>query len=110
MASGGLTDLEFVVLMGTLRAADEAYGISIARELEGTGHRSVPLGTIYATLDRLERRGLVRSSVGAPTAERGGRAKKYFRVTPAGLRRAKETQRALVSLWRGIPELGGDSA
>lgn len=102
-----LTDLEFMLLLATLRAGDEAYGVQIAREVEATGGRSVLLGAVYATLDRLESMGLVRSSVGNPTPERGGRAKRYFRVTPAGVRAAKDTQNAFVSLWRGIPELKG---
>ncbi len=72
-----------------------------------TGGRTVLLGAVYATLDRLETMGLVRSSVGEPTAERGGKAKRYFRVTPAGIRAAKDTQNAFVSLWRGVSELKG---
>jgi PadR family transcriptional regulator PadR len=105
-----LTDLEFMLLLATLRAGDAAYGVGIAREMERTGGRTVLLGTIYATLDRLERAGLVRSSFGEPTPERGGRAKRYFRVTPAGIRALKETQKAFTALWRGIPELKGESS
>jgi PadR family transcriptional regulator PadR len=105
-----LTDLEFMLLLATLRAGDEAYGVEIARELEKTGGRTVLLGSIYATLDRLERAGVVRSSFGEPTPERGGRAKRYFRVTPAGVRALKATQKAFVSLWHGIPELKGESS
>jgi PadR family transcriptional regulator, regulatory protein PadR len=102
-----LTDLEFMLLLATMRLGSEAYGVQIAREMEETGGRTVLLGAVYATLDRLETMGLVRSSVGEPTAERGGRAKRYFRVTPAGIRAAKDTQTAFVSLWRGVPELKG---
>ena len=100
-----LTDLEFMLLLATLRVGEDAYGVQIARELEATGGRTVLLGAVYATLDRLETVGFVRSSVGDPTPERGGRAKRYFRVTPAGLRAVKETQNAFVSLWRGVAEL-----
>jgi PadR family transcriptional regulator, regulatory protein PadR len=102
-----LTDLEFMILLATMRMGDEAYGVQIARELEETGGRTVLLGAVYATLDRLESMGLVRSTVGDPTPERGGRAKRYFRVTPAGIRAAKDTQNAFVSLWRDVPELKG---
>ena len=107
MADRPLTDLEFMLLLATLRAGEHAYGVEIAREMEVTGGRTVLLGAVYTTLDRLETAGLVRSSIGEPTPERGGRAKRYFRVTPAGLRAVKETQNAFVSLWRGVPELKG---
>jgi PadR family transcriptional regulator len=102
-----LTDFELMILLAALRAGDEAYGVAIAREIERTGGRSVLLGAVYAGLERLERNGFVRSRVGDPTPERGGRAKRYFRVTPLGLRAVKGTQRALVALWTGIPQLQG---
>jgi PadR family transcriptional regulator PadR len=100
-----LTDFELMILLATLRVGDEAYGVQIAREIESTSGRSVLLGAVYAALERLERTDLMVSRLGEPTGERGGRAKRFFRVTPRGLRAVKETQRALVSLWNGIPEL-----
>jgi DNA-binding PadR family transcriptional regulator len=100
-----LTDFELMILLAVLRAGDEAYGVAIARDIEETTGRSVLLGAVYAALERLERNGFVASSVGEPTAARGGRAKRFFRVTPRGLRAVKDTQKALVSLWNGIPEL-----
>ena len=101
-----LTDFELMILLATLRVSDEdAYGVLIAREIERTGGRRVLLGAVYTALDRLERNGLVTSSVGDPTPERGGRAKRFFRVTPRGLRAVKETQRALVALWTDVPQL-----
>jgi len=100
-----LTDFELMILLATLRIGEEAYGVEIAREIEVTGGRTVLLGAVYAALERLERNGLMASRLGEPTGERGGRAKRFFRVTPRGLRGIKETQRALVSLWNGIPEL-----
>ena len=107
MATRPLTDLEFMLVLATMRLGNEAYALEITRELEVTGGRSVLLGAVYTTLDRLESMGLMRSSVGDPTPERGGRAKRFFQVTPQGIRAVKETQRALVALWRGIPELKG---
>jgi PadR family transcriptional regulator PadR len=100
-----LTDFELMILLAVLRAGDEAYGVAIARDIEHTTGRSVLLGAVYAALERLERNGQVASTVGEPTAARGGRAKRYFRVTPRGLRAVKDTQKALVALWSGIPEL-----
>jgi PadR family transcriptional regulator PadR len=100
-----LTDFELMILLAVLRLGDEAYGVPIAREIETTGGRSVVLGAVYAALDRLEVNGLVASAVGDPTPARGGRAKKFFRITPTGLRAVRQTQQALTSLWTGIPQL-----
>ncbi|SRR5258708_3226827 len=100
-----LTDFEFMILLAILRVGDEAYGVQIAAEIEATGGRRVLLGAAYAVLDRLERNGLVSSRIGSPTPERGGRAKRFFRVTPRGVRSARDTQEALVALWRGVPLL-----
>src|SRR5918992_3532765 len=99
-----LTDFELMILLATLRAGDHAYGVQIAREIEQTSGRAVLLGAAYAALDRLERNGLVSSTVGDPTPTRGGRAKRFFEVTPRGLKAVRETQRALVALWQGIPQ------
>ena len=107
MARSLLTDFELMILLATLRVGDQAYGVLIGREIERTGGRRVLLGEVDAALDRLERNGLVASSIGDPTPERGGRAKRFFEVTPAGLRAVKGTQRALVALWTDIPQLKG---
>lgn len=100
-----LTDFELMILLATLRIGVEAYGVLIAREIERTGGRAVALAAVYAALDRLERNGLVISSLGEATPERGGRAKKLFAVTREGLRAVRQTQDALVRLWTGIPQL-----
>ena len=105
-----LTEFEVMVLLATLRAGEEAYGVAIGREIEATGGRAVLLGHVYAALDRLEQKGLVASAVGEPTAERGGRAKRYFRVTAKGVRTLRDTRRALTALWDGLPQLKGANA
>ena len=102
-----LTDFELMILLAILRIGDDAYGVPIAREIESTGGRSVLLGAVYAALNRLEEKGLVSSSVGDSTPERGGKAKRFFHVTPPGLKAVKETQRALVALWTDLPQLKG---
>lgn len=107
MARDFLTDLELMILLAVMRVGDNAYGVTIMREIEQTTGRSVAVAVVYTTLDRLEDRGLVTSSVGDPTPERGGRAKRFFRVTTKGIRHARGTQTALVSLWNGLPELRG---
>lgn len=110
MARRLLTDFELMILLAILRVEDEAYGVRIAREIEETAGRSVQLAAIYAALDRMESRGLVGSSLGEPTPERGGRAKRLFRVTPKGLTQTKDTQQALTALWSNLPQLRGGRA
>jgi DNA-binding PadR family transcriptional regulator len=67
----------------------------------------VVVGSVYAALERLEGKGFVSSEVGEPTPERGGRAKRYFRITEDGLRQVRDTRGALIKLWQGIPALQG---
>jgi PadR family transcriptional regulator, regulatory protein PadR len=110
MSREALGNFELMVLLAVLRVGEDAYGVPIARELEGTGGREVLLGSVYAALERLGAKGLVVSRVGDPTPERGGRAKKYFKLTARGLREVRETQRTLVRLWHGLPELHGGAA
>ncbi|MEO7192156.1 MAG: helix-turn-helix transcriptional regulator [Vicinamibacterales bacterium] len=105
MARSLLTDFELMILLGILRVGDQAYGVTIAREVESTGGRRVVLAAVYAALDRLEANSLVVSTIGDPTPERGGRAKRFFSLTPTGLTAVRETQRALVALWSDIPQL-----
>jgi PadR family transcriptional regulator PadR len=106
----GLGDLELLVMLALLRLAPQAYGVSIAREIEQHGQRVVALGSVYAVLERLEERSLVSSEVGEATPERGGRAKRYFRVTAAGRRAVRAAHDALRGMWHGIPELEGGRA
>ncbi len=73
-----------MVLLALIRLGDEAYGVPVARELRAIRGREVALGSIYAALERLEAKGLVTSSLGEPTPERGGRARRFFRVTKEG--------------------------
>jgi PadR family transcriptional regulator, regulatory protein PadR len=105
-----LTDFELMILLAILRIGDEAYGVPIATEIQETGRRTVMLGAVYAALDRLENNGLVTSTIGDPTPERGGRAKRFFRLTPAGLTAVRQTQRALTKLWANLPQLKGGRA
>lgn len=100
-----LTDFELITLLAVLRLGDDAYGVTIARELEQTGRRTVLLGATYAALNRLETNGLVSSSHGQPTAARGGRAKRYFVVTLKGLKAVRDTRLSFTALWSGIPQL-----
>jgi DNA-binding PadR family transcriptional regulator len=101
-----LGTFDVMILLALMRLGD-AYGVPISREIEETSGRVVALATLYATLTRLEKKGLVSSRLGEPTAERGGRAKRYFRVTSKGVRELRDTQRVFTALWNGIPKLKG---
>ena len=110
MRSAQLTNFELMVLLAVLRVGESAYGVPIAREIEDTGKRPVVRAVVYAALDRLQQRGLVTSAMGDPTPERGGKAKRFYRVSAKGLKAVRDTQRALMALWSGIPELKGGVA
>ena len=111
MARGDyLGEFELMVLLAVILLEDDAYGVTISREIEERSGREVSLGSVYAALERMEEKGLVTSRLGDPTAARGGRAKRFFRATSGGIGAACHTQRALVSLWSGLPQLGGGRA
>ncbi len=81
-----LGDFEQLVLFAILRLDAQAYGVSIRLEIEARANRSVSAGALYTTLGRLERRGLVESTIGTSTAGRGGHPRKYYQLRPAGAR------------------------
>jgi PadR family transcriptional regulator PadR len=105
-----LATFELMVLLAVLRVGEKAYGVSISRDIEDKSGRAVALASVYAALERLEEKALVTSELGEATAERGGRAKKYFRVTAAGVREVRDTQRSLTKLWHRLPALKGEPA
>src|SRR5256884_7113855 len=87
-----LGEFEHIVLLAVLRLDDQAYGVTVRREIEVRTKREVSIGAIYATLDRLEAKGYVQSRPGDPTPERGGRSKRFFRVTAPGVSAIHRTQ------------------
>jgi len=99
-----LGEFELILLLAVIRLGDEAYGVPICRELEFHRGRNVSVGSVYAALERLEAKGLIVSSLGDPTPERGGKAKRFFAITKEGLRQVRETRRVLTKLWQAIPE------
>jgi PadR family transcriptional regulator PadR len=105
-----LGGFELLVLLALIRLGDEAYGVPISEAIEESSGKEVAIGSVYITLERLENKGLVSSRLGEPTAERGGRAKTYFKVTAKGLREVRQAQRTLVNLWKGVPQLEGGTA
>lgn len=102
-----LGEFEQIVLLAILHVREDAYAVPVRRVIEERTGRSVARGALYTALERLDAKGLVRSKLGDSTPERGGRPKRFFRVTAEGraaLRRSRET---LASMWRGLEtELG----
>lgn len=97
-----LGEFEHIVLLALMRLGDDAYGVTVRRSLEQRTKREVSIGAVYATLDRLEAKGLVRSRIGEPTAARGGRAKRHFRITRRGVAAVNRTHEALHDLSEGL--------
>jgi DNA-binding PadR family transcriptional regulator len=101
-AFDSIGEFEHMVLLAVLRLGDEAYAVTVRDEILVHTGRDVARGSIYITLDRLETKGFLKSRLGEPTAERGGRAKRYYALRPVAIEALKESRRALVSLWRGF--------
>ncbi|HEY1528154.1 MAG TPA: helix-turn-helix transcriptional regulator [Candidatus Angelobacter sp.] len=97
-----LGEFEHMIVLALLRLADRAYGVTVRREIELRTSREVSIGAVYATLDRLETKGYVKSYRGEPTPERGGRSKRFFRVTARGVAAVNRTHRALESMTEGL--------
>ena len=102
MADIYLGELEQIVLLAVMRLGDEAYAVPILEQIESQAGRKVARGALYTALDRLEAKGCLRSRLGDPLPERGGRARRYFTVTPAAVRALKHSRLALMRLWNGI--------
>jgi PadR family transcriptional regulator, regulatory protein PadR len=97
-----LGEFEHMIVLALLQLEDQAYGVTVRQEIEFRTKRDVSIGAVYATLDRLERKGYVKSYLGDPTPERGGRSKRFFRVTAKGLAAVNRTQRALQRMTEGL--------
>lgn len=93
--AGSLGEFEQLVLLALLRLGDRAYGVSVHAEITERAARGVSVASVYKTLERLEDKGYVSSSVGDPTPERGGRRKKFFHIEPAGKRALAQSLRTL---------------
>lgn len=103
MAKGEfLGEFEQLILLAVLRLGDDAYGVTIRREIEECGGRESSLGAVYTTLDRLEQKGWVESRLSDPTPERGGRSKRLYRPTAQGIEAVRRTQETFRRLTKGL--------
>ena len=93
---------EQIVLIAILRLGDDAYAIPLRQEIEERTGRSVARGALYTALERLEAKQFVVSRMSAPLPERGGRSRRYYAVTPAGLDAIKSARHSLLQLWQGL--------
>lgn len=110
MPTPPLGEFEFVVLVAVLRLGDDAYGITIRREITACTDREPAPGAVYTTLDRLQDKGLVSSRYRDATEARGGRPKRFFQLSSKGLLTVTETQRTLARLFDGVILPGGAHA
>jgi len=97
-----LGDFERLVLLGVLRLGDRAYGAAIRQEIHARSECDVSINAVYTTLERLETKGLLRSWVGEPTAQRGGRRRKFYALRPAGKAALRHAYHAFTSMTGGL--------
>ena len=97
-----LGEFEQIVLLTVARLRSNAYGMAIRQEIEGRVGRSIAIGSVYAALDRMERKGFLTSDVGDPTPVRGGRAKRYYALQGPGAEALHRSRDVLSGLWDGL--------
>jgi PadR family transcriptional regulator, regulatory protein PadR len=97
-----LGEFEYLMITAAAALGDEAYGAAIREEIESTTGRKCSIGALYTTIDRLEKKGLVKTWMGEATPQRGGRAKRMIRVTPKGVQAAKDFYQAVMRVSRGV--------
>lgn len=90
-----LGEFEYFILSSAARLGEDAYGAAMRQDIEALTGRQCSIGALYTTLDRLEQKGFIKTWMGEPTAERGGRAKKMVRITAKGIREAQEFYKAV---------------
>src|SRR5436309_16092829 len=101
-SAAALGDFEQLVLLGVLRLGDDAYGAAIRQEIHARSGRDVSINAVYTTLERLEIKGFLRSWIGEPTAQRGGRRRKFYALTAPGTAALKQAYRAFTKMADGL--------
>ena len=97
-----LGPFEQAVLLAIVKLRDNAYGRAILKEVQARLERDIVAGAVHATLERLEEKGLIASRLGSGTPVRDGRARRFYRLQPSGLRALNDARAAIDSLWRGF--------
>ena len=102
MSREALGEFEQLVLLAILHLGDDVYGVPIAEEIERRTGRAVSPPAVYVTLRRLEQKGLLQSSMSAPTPERGGKSRRCVKVTRTGMHALRESRQAAEQMWQGL--------
>ena len=105
-----LGEFEQMVMLALLRLGPDAYGAAVCSEIERRGGRGVSVSAVHTTLERLEHKGLVKSRVGDPTPQRGGKRKRHFEVAPLGLKAVQASYRSIRNMADGLEDLLGEPA
>ncbi len=98
----GLNEVDQMVMLALVRLESAAYGVTIRAEIESRSGKTVSMAAVYSALERLEQRGYAESWLSEPTAERGGRAKKHFKITADGAIELREARGAMTRMWEGL--------
>jgi DNA-binding PadR family transcriptional regulator len=101
-----LTRVEEAILLAVVRLGENAYGVTIRKEVEEMIGKSYSVGAIYVPLDRMAKRHLLATTMGKPTPERGGRSKRYYHLTAGGLQALQEAKQMHDAMWAETPNLG----
>lgn len=105
MSKDHIGELEELILLLIVMLKEEAYGLAIQKALKEEAKRNVTIGAVHGTVNRLESKGLVESTMGGATEERGGRRKRIFKITAAGNVALQKSRDVKVNLWQKIPDL-----
>jgi DNA-binding PadR family transcriptional regulator len=97
-----LGEFEQTVLLAIAHLGPNAYGVTIRREIERRARRPVAVGALYTALERLERKGLLSSTMSDPTPERGGRSRRHYTLRPAGVAALRQSRDMLDRMWAGL--------
>jgi PadR family transcriptional regulator PadR len=105
-----LGEFEQIVMLALLRLGADAYGATVCAEIEQRGGRGVSVSAVHTTLERLEQKGLVKSRIGDPTPQRGGKRKRHYEMAPLGMKSLQASYRSIRSMADGIEHLLGELA
>ena len=105
-----LGEFEQIVMLALLRLGSDAYGAAVCAEIEKRSGRGVSVSAVHTTLDRLEQKGLLKSRIGDPTPQRGGKRKRHYEVAAIGLKALQTSYRSIQSMADGLEDLLGEPA
>ncbi|WP_258097390.1 PadR family transcriptional regulator [Marinoscillum pacificum] len=105
MSKDHLGELEELILLVILKLEEQAYGLAIQKEIQSETSRNVTIGAVHGTVNRLESKGLLESAFGGATEERGGRRKRFLKITSAGMDALRQSKELRLGLWNQIPSL-----